>query len=190
MTTVSNNKRKMLILLCFAICMFSFYELIIPIFENKSPGIVSKKYQHFPEDIFDVVFIGSSVTLNGIYPLQLYHENGISAYNLASAGQSLPASYYIVKEVLREQHPKLIVLDVYTCFAKSIMGGDGQTHYVSNSLKLPEKWEFIIDVVPKEKRSDFIFELGTYHTRWEELTKMDFTKAHPNKKDTYGAQIW
>ncbi len=37
----------------------------------------------------DVLFVGSSVILDDIYPLYLYNDYGIAAYNLGTGNQSL-----------------------------------------------------------------------------------------------------
>lgn len=53
------------------------------IFEYKSTETVSRTYYNYPGNTFDVIFLGSSVMKNGVYPMQLYSEQGISSYNLA-----------------------------------------------------------------------------------------------------------
>lgn len=67
-----------------------------------------------PKNTIETVFLGSSVTANGIIPAQLYEEQGICAYNLGMEQQPMLASYYWLKEAYR-LHPKTlktVVLDV------------------------------------------------------------------------------
>lgn len=156
MTKLSNNKKLMLKFICFVICMILMYNLILPVFEDKSTEIVSKEYKNFRKDIFDVVFFGASVTMNDIYPLQLYDEYGIASYNLGSGNQRLPMTYYLTKKILKEQNPKLVVIDVLTCWDNSAMCSDGITHYVTDAMRFPEKAELILDIIPKEKQMDFL----------------------------------
>ena len=179
----------MLGLCLFIAFMFLAYNLILSIFENKSTEGLSNEYRNFSQDTFDVLFAGSSVVLNDIHPLQLYHEHGIAAYNLGSGEQTLPLTYYIVKETIREQHPDLYVIDVYTCFNESFTSNDERTHFITDFLRVPEKIEAVLAAVPKEQQLDFLFEFGTYHTRWEELSKTDFERVNPEKTGAYGAKI-
>ena len=43
---------------------------------------MSGSYYSFPKDTFDVVFLGSSIMMYGVQPLEMYGEYGIAAYNL------------------------------------------------------------------------------------------------------------
>ncbi len=62
-------------------------------------------------DTIDVLTIGTSLAYAGINTNVLWEEYGISAYNLCSAEQPFWVSYYSLKEALKTQHPKLILLD-------------------------------------------------------------------------------
>ena len=72
---------------------------------------LSTRYYDYPKDTFDVAFFGTSLVMYGVYPLELYRDYGMAAYNFATGNQSLLASYLLVKEVIRKDHPSLIVLD-------------------------------------------------------------------------------
>ena len=63
------------------------------------------------KDTLDVIFLGSSHAYLGIQPMQLWEEYGIASYNLCSAEQPFWVSYYTIKEALKTQHPKVILLD-------------------------------------------------------------------------------
>ena len=65
------------------------------------------------EDHADVVFVGSSHASSGINPIQLFEEEGIAGYDVATGSQSPWQSYYYVKQSYKYQHPKLVVFDVY-----------------------------------------------------------------------------
>lgn len=129
--------------------------------------------------------------LNAVYPLELYKQYGMASFNLGCGAQRMSSSYYIVKQAIREQHPKLIVLDVYLAG----IGKDypqepaGFTHYVTDALHYPEKLEMINDVLPVNRRLDYIYEMGAYHERWENITKDDFEKIPSGRKGTYGAKV-
>lgn len=190
MNHLSGNKRKMLQFGGFLACMLLICHLMLPVFESNSlqQGI-SNEYDRFGRDTFDVILAGSSTIMYGVHPLQLYDEYGIASYSLTTAAQRLPLTYYLVKEALREQHPQLVVIDVYYAGYGQLTGIDGHTHLVTDALGFPEKLECVADMIPRQKQADFLYEFGTYHTRWETLSKADFD-GNPNRIGTYGAKVW
>lgn len=64
-----------------------------------------------PRDSIDVLVVGSSLTYAGINTNVLCTQYGIAAYNLCSAEQPFWISYYVIREALKTQHPKVILLD-------------------------------------------------------------------------------
>lgn len=158
--TSVHNARKMFHLAGFIVCMTLLYNGILPVFKDKSTEAVSKEYRDFERGTFDVILLGSSVMMNDVYPLQLYDEYGISAYNLGSGNQRLPMTYYLVEETLKEQDPKLVVIDVLTCWDNNAMCSDGITHFVTDAMRFPEKAELIFDIIPREKQMDFFLRWG------------------------------
>lgn len=71
-----------------------------------------------PKDTVDVLAVGTSLVYAGINTNVLWAEFGIASYNLCSAEQPFWVSYYTIREALKTQRPKLILLDakpsVYT----------------------------------------------------------------------------
>ena len=66
-----------------------------------------------PQNTIETIFLGSSVTINGITPMELYENNGVCAYNLGTEQQPLLASYYWLLEAdrLHNETLKTVVLD-------------------------------------------------------------------------------
>ena len=186
-----NKKKKIGLCIIFIVIIIGIYCIITPIFKEKSVEGLSEEYKTFGKDKFETIFVGSSVMFNAVYPLELYKQYGMASFNLGCGAQRMSSSYYIVKQAIREQHPKLIVLDVYLAG----IGKDypqepaGFTHYVTDALHYPEKLEMINDVLPVNRRLDYIYEMGAYHERWENITKDDFEKIPSGRKGTYGAKV-
>lgn len=71
-----------------------------------------------PRESIDVLAVGTSLVYAGINTNVLWAEYGIASYNLCSAEQPFWVSYYTIREALKTQRPKLILLDakpsVYT----------------------------------------------------------------------------
>ena len=64
-----------------------------------------------PDDSIDVLTVGTSLAYAGVNTNVLWSQYGIAAYNLCSAEQPFWVSYYTIREALKTQSPKVILLD-------------------------------------------------------------------------------
>ena len=71
-------------------------------------------FYQLEKNSLDVINIGSSHVYCSINTIDMYRKSGITAYNLAAGAQPVWFSYYYLKEALKTQNPKLVILDVYT----------------------------------------------------------------------------
>ncbi|MGN0753260.1 MAG: hypothetical protein ACI4ME_02295 [Aristaeellaceae bacterium] len=67
-------------------------------------------YRQEPDSI-DVLAVGTSLVYAGVNTNVLWEEYGIAAYDLCSAEQPFWVSYYTIREALKTQHPRVILLD-------------------------------------------------------------------------------
>ena len=74
-----------------------------------------KKYKDFfeEENDFDVLFLGSSHMLNGVYPMELWNDYGIVSYNLGGHSNEIATSYWVMEMALEYTDPELVVVDCY-----------------------------------------------------------------------------
>ena len=72
----------------------------------------------------DVLVLGSSHAFEGVNTGVLWDDAGISSYILAGSIQPMWNTYYYLKEALKYQTPKLIVLDVYSTIMKEDYSDD------------------------------------------------------------------
>lgn len=177
---------KVICTLAFCALTVGLLSAVTDIFRNKSEDALSREYQEFPRDTFDVIFLGSSVMLNDVYPLQLYQDYGIASYNLGCGSQSVASSYYLAKLVIEQQKPELIVFDCNMCQEGLVYSSEEKFHYVTDALSLAEKREMVTELVPRDSWINFFFEMNLYHDRWKELGRRDFTRPECR---TYGAKV-
>ena len=131
-------------------------------------------YKH-PKESIDVLFIGSSHVYSDIDPAILYKEYGISSYNFSSGGQTLLFSYLRLKEALKTQKPKLVVLEGYMLrnifndlhLKLGVLGIKLSLDYV-NLIKLQ---------IPKKRWNEFFNPFYMYHNRYSSLSMYDFLKT-------------
>ncbi|MFR5795289.1 MAG: hypothetical protein ACLUI3_06830 [Christensenellales bacterium] len=58
-------------------------------------------------------FMGTSHVLDGVTPMELWRDYGISAYNMATSSETLGMTEQILKLCIQTHKPKVAVIDVY-----------------------------------------------------------------------------
>ena len=147
------------------------------------------RYYKYPKNTFDVTFLGASLVLYGIYPIELYDKYGIAAYNLSTGNQSLEASYYLAKEAIEKDHPSLIVLDCSRALEDEETMESQYIHYITDTMPYlnRNRIDLIKNLSAEEDLKPLLFPLIAFHSRWQELTYED---ALPQSKElVYGAKI-
>lgn len=129
------------------------------------------------EEDYDVLFLGSSHVLNGIFPMELWSDYGIVSYNLASHGSRPASNYWILKNALEYTKPKLVVVDCCMISQEEKVGSIEQLHMSTDHIPFGKtKVEMIRDLVEDEKQhGEFLWEFSMYHNRWNELEENDFS---------------
>lgn len=182
---INKSLHIILFVLLLAIVMSSLDRLV----ERKASY---NKYSEFfgQEQDFDVLFLGTSHVINGIFPMELWEEQGIVSYNLANHAETMAESYWILKNAMDYTTPKLVVLDIFSIWEDykinmyddrgnydetSYLGRKAFLHNFMDSVPLSgNKYEAICDILPSEDRLEFLWNFSYYHTRWNELTQNDF----------------
>lgn len=149
------------------------------------------KYAPFFEqkEDFDVLFMGTSHVINGIFPMELWNDYGIVSYNFGGHDNRIPVSYWALKNALDYTTPKLVVIDVLG--AGSSEKFTRNTDYVHLSLdafpisttKIKGVYDLFDDpnvvnnsgIHPYDYKWEFIWDFGKYHSRWEELNENEIT---------------
>lgn len=132
------------------------------------------------KDQVDVLCIGSSHVYYGMNTCRWYDEYGIAGYLLASPGQPVWISYYLLEEALKTQSPKLVILDTGTMYRKEEDFGAYSWETLISMKPSVTKWEAIQAV---NQYGEFLDELGAffsfpyYHTRFFSLTSEDFNNT-------------
>lgn len=151
-----------------------------------------EKYADFfnQEQDFDVLFFGSSRVLNGVYPMELWDDHGMVSYNFGGHGNYIPVSYWVWRNTMNYTKPKLVVIDTYYIEENNpYRENTQQVHLSTDAFPLSKtKYEMVQDLFGDEKsdfhknRNEFLFNFGSYHDRWSDLTKDDFViNATPEK---------
>ena len=103
----------------------------------------------------DVLFLGDSVTYNGVSPLQMWNEHGFTSYACASPGQALAYSNTLMHRAFEGPHPQrpqVVVIEAAPIFT-SLSAGNAASRIAQD-----------------------IFPILEFHSRWKSLTWDDFTQ--------------
>lgn len=137
------------------------------------------------KDTYEVMFGGTSHMYCSIIPTQLEDETGIKGYTFTTSQQPVWITYYYIKEFMKYQSPRLIVLDVREMALEEEYAAEGTNRTALDNLRISvDKFEIIKVSVPKEERASFYFPLIKYHTRWKELKKTDFDFDYLKQTDS------
>lgn len=137
---------------------------------------------------YDVFFLGSSHTVMGVLPMELWNTYGITSYNLANNGQWCAGDYWVLKNALDHKRPSLVVLDAYAVFADE-KHAEGHMDYLHESFDpvplSPTKINGVFDLFSAEHTIEFLFPFSTYHSRWESLDSTFFERSASCQKGAY-----
>ena len=141
-----------------------------------------RKFYAMETNSVDVLFLGSSVAVNQFIPQLLYDEFGIRSFNLGSEQQSPFLSYHWLREALRFQTPRVVVLetlffqDIHPEF--KINTSEGLTRKCIDPMRWSKvKLDAVADICkrdPSQNALSYFLLNIRFHDRWKSLTENDF----------------
>lgn len=170
--------------------------LLIPKWDDvwKSADTVTGFYA-LEEDSIDTLVLGSSQVITGVSSLQLYREQGIRAYGLGTARQPMLTSYYLLKDALRTQpNLKTVVLEVAELFVdcpeanyRKVLDFMPLSSLKKEAVQAHVQWAEQADTDNGTDTAptalEYLLPVLSYHDRWQELTKADFTYSLEDRTD-------
>lgn len=149
---------------------------------------ITRGFYEEEKNSLDVLFLGNSDVYRGISPIILWDDHGIASYAYTASGQRLWTAYYMLKEALLYQKPKVVVFDVDAVFSNNDSSKANYRKAFDNMKNNKVKYEAINDKIYKftfEEKISFYFPIIRYHSRYNELTKEDFKYAFYNYHFAY-----
>ncbi len=140
-------------------------------------------FYKMPKNSVDVLFFGSSHAASSMCPQELYDKYGITSYNLGCEQQNLLVSYYWLKEALKYQKPKAVVVDTYMLQLYSdkepLNTSEACTRKAIDYMRWGKvKCSAISDICKEDTNQDIWSYYLTnirFHNRWTWLEESDFT---------------
>ena len=166
------------------ICVGAAEKVLIPKYLTDNKWETTSRMTGFyqiKKNTVDVLGLGSSRAASAFDPQVLYDEYGIRAYNLGIEQQSMAMSYFWLKEALRYQNPKVVLVHTTFLFDTKrpvLNASEGCVRRALDWMRWsPVKWEAIHDIcaqVPDQELISYLFPYYIYHSRWNELTDEDY----------------
>ena len=175
MKRLINKKRISKMIIFCAVLIFILNVLTALLRPKTSHGIKQSLYMYSqPHNTIDVAFMGSSHVHCDINTKQIWEDYGIAGYNYSAAEQPLWITYYYLKELCKNQNPKLVVLDLYS---PARYTEDYQYKWLADNLNGVRFSINKIKMVNSACESDRIFSyfpsFFNFHSRYDEIGVTD-----------------
>ena len=134
-----------------------------------------ENYYALPEDTVDVLMLGSSHIGMNVDPYILWQKRGIASYVCWAGMQPTWNTYYYLRECLKTQRPKVVVMDTYLA-ANDLEYSDYETMVktLAGMRFSKDKLEAIRVSASPEYQADVMLGFPTYHYRYSDLSESDF----------------
>lgn len=139
------------------------------------------KYRDFfdEEKDFDILFLGTSHVIDGIYPMEIWHDQGYTSYNMGGHSAPLATSYWVLKNSLDYTTPKMVVVDCYSLIDNIKISDNFDYVHVSmdcfpvTTTKIKATAD-LMEGDTEHSSLDLLWPFSIYHNRWTEITQKDF----------------
>lgn len=144
---------------------------------------------------YDVLFLGDSLVYNGIFPMELYHKYGITSYNLGSSNSMLPMSYWRMVNALDYASPEVVMVSAVDAEKEGLVADTGEwLHLLLDGFPMSRnKLRAIFELTEVDGtdrrgasyadiRTELLFPLLKYHSRWSGLKAEDFKPVYNTQK--------
>lgn len=144
-------------------------------------------FQHLYQEKadIDVMFFGSSHAHCTIDHGYLWDKYGIAGYTFSAGSQNLAGTYYFVKEALRVQKPKVIVVEVLGAIGNEIQNGESDVYRNTLGMRWSAPFFEYLDYLADDMKMDstwknqVLCKIPIVHARYAELNQSDFEDNIP-----------
>lgn len=145
-----------------------------------------------PKGSIDLLFVGGSHANAAFSPTRMFEQEGFTSYVLYSWGQPIWASYHYLKEGLKTQKPRVVVLDAFGLTYGHTYMTDEQINSTSDQYSMLIRpglnrlqLALAMSACQTNHRpfTDYA-SLFQYHNRWKALTEKDWLWFLPDERTT------
>lgn len=196
--TVKKTKHRLLgtIVFIIIIALISAYLVTIFTFPSREEGdYIKERFNCFyaqDENTMDGIYIGASGVDRYWAAPQAYRDDGIAVFAMSSSSMPLVTYKYMIKEVLKTQEPKVLLLDIRPVLKSPDGTRENFVRRITDNLRWSKnKIETTDAALAYLKKSEedneidesdpsFYFSFLKYHSRWKgDMRLYDFIHLHP-----------
>ncbi len=181
------EKRKKLFGRILGILIFWMIFLLVfgrvsEIFRTKVAGNTDMVHSFYELDknSLDVLILGSSHGFCSFLPNLLWQEEGMTSYVMGSYRQTAAESYWLLREALKYQSPKVLIMEGYYFFSDRKYTDDAALRSCCDGMPLSKlKYDMIMDLGDRmsiKTKLTYFVPFLKYHSRWSELKDVDFNR--------------
>lgn len=172
--------------ICLLLVMSVAFVSFLSVHQFSSHEIRVKHFFMEDENVIDVVHIGASEMYTGFSPEYIWHNYGITSYNLATAGAPMRLAKSELKAAIETQNPKLMVISLNgAMYDDKRSTHEGYTRmWLDNMPYSSLREEAIEEWIPKEDRINFRWKILNYHdnlARFTECLKLSWREFKAEK---------
>lgn len=177
------NKKQILKSIIFIAIFAGLYYLANMIFISKwtdanKETYTTNEFYKLEKNSVQVLGLGSSQVVQGVSPMEMYVNSGVSAYNIAMGSEPVLVSYFWLQESLRTQDIKVVYFDTSMLFEPTVEANyrKGLDTMKMSLVKLKAIKRHCID--SKSDKTDsydsYIIPFMKYHSRWDSIEEKDY----------------
>ncbi|TXK05064.1 hypothetical protein [Flagellimonas aequoris] len=154
---------------------------------------VQQRWEYFynlPENSLEVLILGNSHAYSTYSPDVIDAVCGIDSYLLAGNSQKMEQTYYNLKEALKYQSPRVVVIQATVLSGDSWKTETGDYRVYSNLMGMKFSWNKLKAISAQRPSEDYVgtlFPLLRNHNNWKrtELIGENLAREESGKKDDY-----
>ena len=138
----------------------------------------------------DVIFVGDCEVYANFSPMEMYRQQGITAYVRGSSQQLLWQTYYVLRETFRYENPRVVVLNVNAMrYGEPV--SEAYNRLTIDKMKWSSEKVGIIraSMTEQEQFLSYVFPILRYHSRFDELTREDLTYLFRTRDNTWNGHL-
>lgn len=143
-------------------------------------------FHALPENSIEVIGYGSSHIWRGLDVREMYDKYGIVAYNYGCNWQHINTTALFLKDSLRTQSPKMILIETYMVHSILMNTGiNGEIYYTRGVPDFDAKRAYLKQCFQDdmEKYLSYYMPLSAFHENWVNLDKVSF--QDPTESDRF-----
>jgi len=140
---------------------------------------------------FDVFFMGTSRVLDGVQPMELWRDYGVTSYNMGNNSECLEMTEWVLDLAMDTHKPKAVLIDVYYV-DRNITDAWAYSfrHLFLDEIPLSrKKIECVRATLPESEWLEFLMPFSLYHGRWEEILSGSTERLVESEPFMMGAEM-